>query len=139
MLEQARKETAVIIKIDLQSDTPIYTQLRNTIIEGIVSGDLKPGEPLPSVRNMASDLGVNMHTVNKAYNLLKQDGFIQIHRQKGVVINPDGMPEVTADYLENLRDTLRPIISEAMCRGMNEDDFKNLCNEIFEVLKGRRE
>ncbi|KUO50121.1 MAG: GntR family transcriptional regulator [Desulfitibacter sp. BRH_c19] len=129
----------MIIKIDLQSDTPIYTQLRNTIIEGIVSGDLKPGEPLPSVRNMASDLGVNMHTVNKAYNLLKQDGFIQIHRQKGVVINPDGMPEVTADYLENLRDTLRPIISEAMCRGMNEDDFKNLCNEIFEVLKGRRE
>ncbi len=72
----------MIIKIDLQSEIPIYTQLQNSIIEGIVSGNLKPGEPLPSVRAMASDLGVNMHTVNKAYNFLKQDGFIQVHRQK---------------------------------------------------------
>ena len=125
----------MIIKIDLQSEIPIYTQLQNSIIEGIVSGDLKPGEPLPSVRTMASDLGVNMHTVNKAYNFLKQDGFIQIHRQKGVVINPDGMPEVTSEYLGKFKQEIKPIIAEALCRGMEEKDFNRFCEEIFNNLQ----
>lgn len=125
----------MIIKIDLQSEIPIYTQLQNSIIEGIVSGNLKPGEPLPSVRAMASDLGVNMHTVNKAYNFLKQDGFIQIHRQKGVVINPEGMPEVTSEYLGKFKQEVRPIIAEALCRGMEEKDFDGYCKEIFKNLQ----
>lgn len=125
----------MIIKIDLQSEIPIYTQLQNSIIEGIVSGKLKFGEPLPSVRAMASDLGVNMHTVNKAYNFLKQDGFIQIHRQKGVVINPEGMPEVTSEYLGKFKQEIRPIIAEALCRGMKEKDFDGYCKEIFEKLQ----
>lgn len=128
----------MIIKIDLQSEVPIYTQLQNSIIEGIVSGDLKPGEALPSVRNMASDLGVNMHTVNKTYTLLKQDGFIQIHRQKGVVINPDGMPGVTLEYLGKFKQEIRPIIAEALCRGMKEAEFNNFCNEVFKILQEKR-
>ncbi len=125
----------MIIKIDLQSEIPIYNQLQNSIIEGIASGHLKPGEPLPSVRNMASDLGVNMHTVNKAYNLLKQEGFIQIHRQKGVVINPDGMPGVTSEYLKKFKQDIRPIIAEALCRGMTGKEFDKFCNVIFDDLK----
>ncbi|ECV7489956.1 GntR family transcriptional regulator, partial [Salmonella enterica subsp. enterica serovar Muenchen] len=56
----------MIIQLDLQSDVPIYTQLVHQIIEGIASGRLQPGEPLPSVRSLASDIGVNLHTVNKA-------------------------------------------------------------------------
>lgn len=128
----------MIIKIDLQSEIPIYTQLQNSIIEGIVSQDIKPGEALPSVRAMASDLGVNMHTVNKAYNYLKQDGFIQIHRQKGVVINPDGMPEVTSEYLGKFKQEIRPIIAEALCRGMEEKDFDGYCKEIFKNLQEKR-
>ena len=128
----------MIIKIDLRSEIPIYTQLQNSIIEGIVSGDLKPAEPLPSVRAMASDLGVNMHTVNKAYNFLRQDGFIQIHRQKGVVINPDGMPEVTSEYLGKFKQEIRPIIAEALCRGMKEEDFSTFCQEVFNNLQEKR-
>lgn len=128
----------LIIKIDLQSELPIYTQLKNQIIEGIASGQLKMGEDLPSVRNLASDIGVNMHTVNKAYNLLKQDGYIQVHRQKGVVVNPDGMPEVSEEYLEQLQQEIRPLIAEVICRGMSEEDFLKLCKKIFIDIKGNR-
>src|SRR5699024_5946312 len=80
----------MLITLDLESEVPIYLQLRNKIIEGIASQSFQPGDTLPSVRQMASDLRVNMHTVNKSYQLLKQDGFLLIHRQKGVVIHPDG-------------------------------------------------
>ncbi|WP_062351368.1 GntR family transcriptional regulator [Bacillus kwashiorkori] len=124
----------MIINLDLQSDVPIYLQLRNKIIEGIASKELVAGEPLPSVRMMAADLGVNMHTINKAYQLLKQDGFILIHRQKGVVVNPDGMPEVTNEYRQSLKDALRPIIGEAIARGMSAKDFQVVCAEIFSQI-----
>lgn len=125
----------MLITLDLQSESPLYMQLRNKIIEGIATKQLKPGEPLPSVRMMAQDLGVNMHTINKAYQLLKQDGFIQIHRQKGVVINPDGMPPLTDEFIQMLDESLQPLISEAICRGMNEDEFLNKCKGFFTQYK----
>lgn len=124
----------MILTLDLQSETPIYMQLRNKIIEGIASKQLAQGEALPSVRAMAADLGVNMHTINKAYQLLKQDGFILIHRQKGVVINPDNMPEADEIYKKNLHEQLRPFISEAICRGMEEEEFNELCKQIFQEI-----
>ncbi|WP_033827452.1 GntR family transcriptional regulator [Bacillus andreraoultii] len=130
----------MIISLDLQSDVPIYIQLKNKIIEGIASKQLKLGEALPSVRVFAQDLGVNMHTVNKAYQLLKQDGYIQIHRQKGVVINPDGMPPQDADFRVKLQEQLRPLISESICRGMSMEQITNLCKEIYnDILSGGNE
>lgn len=124
-----------MIMLDLQSETPIYIQLKNKIIEGIASKQLNPGDPLPSVRNLAQDLGINMHTVNKAYQLLKQDGFIHIHRQKGVVINPDGMPEADDSYVTLLKEQLRPLLSESICRGMSEEEFLSYCKGIMEEIK----
>lgn len=124
-----------MIMLDLQSETPIYMQLKNKIIEGIASKQLNPGDPLPSVRNLAQDLGINMHTVNKAYQLLKQDGFIHIHRQKGVVINPDGMPEADDSYVTLLKEQLRPLLSESICRGMSEKEFLSYCKGIMEEIK----
>ncbi|MCU9593942.1 GntR family transcriptional regulator [Caldibacillus thermolactis] len=125
----------MMIMIDLQSETPIYMQLKNKIIEGIASKQIQPGDPLPSVRNLAQDLGINMHTVNKAYQLLKQDGFIHIHRQKGVVVNPDGMPKVDASYVTLLKERLRPLISESICRGMDEKEIFIYCKEIMDEIK----
>ncbi len=121
----------MLIALDFQSNTPIYLQLKIQIIEGIATGLLKPGEPLPSVRQFAEDLGINMHTVNKTYTLLKQDGFILVHRQKGVVVNPDEGPSITADYLTQLSDTLKPMIIESYCRGMKKEEFNKLCNDVF--------
>lgn len=121
----------MIIQIDLQSETPIYMQLRNNIIEGIAAKELEMGEGLPSVRTMASDLGVNMQTVNKTYQMLKQDGFILIHRQKGVVINPESLPQVNDDFVAYLTKELRPLVAESICRDMEESQFTALCNQIY--------
>ncbi|HEY2494132.1 MAG TPA: GntR family transcriptional regulator [Paenibacillus sp.] len=124
----------MVIQLDMQSDIPIYSQLMNQIIEGIASGALQPGEPLPSVRSLASDIGVNLHTVNKAYTLLKQDGFIQIHRQKGVVIQPEGMPGVTPEYELKQHSQLKPIIAEALCRGMTQEQLTDIVKQIHNQI-----
>ena len=124
----------MIIQLDMQSDIPIYTQLINQIIEGIASGKLQPGEDLPSVRSMASDIGVNLHTVNKAYTLLKQEGFIQVHRQKGVVIQPDGMPAVTPEYTQKQKSQLKPIIAEAICRGMGKEELLHIVDQLYSEI-----
>ena len=72
----------MIIKINSRSEIPIYLQLRNQIVKGIGKGELEQGEILPTVRQMAADLGVNAMTVSKAYQLLKAEGFIETDRRK---------------------------------------------------------
>ncbi|WP_055109828.1 GntR family transcriptional regulator [Paenibacillus ihumii] len=124
----------MIIELEMQSDTPIYTQLVNQIIEGIASGRLKLGEPLPSVRSLASDIGVNLHTVNKAYTLLKQEGYIQVHRQRGVVVDPDGMPPVTEEFMAKQHSQLKPIVAEAICRGMDKQQLLDLVEQIHKGI-----
>jgi len=129
----------LIIELDLQSEVPIYTQLVNQIIEGIASGRLQLGEPLPSVRSLASDIGVNLHTVNKAYTLLKQEGYIQVHRQRGVVVHPDGMPPVTESFADKQRSELRPIIAEAICRGMGKEQMLAVVESLYKEITEYRE
>lgn len=121
----------MLIQIDYQSDVPIYVQLSNQIIEGIASGQLQPGETLPSVRAMAADLGINLHTVNKAYAYLKQEGFILIHRQRGALVRPDPMPEADEAFLGKLETQLRPLAAEAVCRRMDEAAFLEACRRIY--------
>ncbi len=121
----------MFITLDLESEVPIYTQLKHQIIAGIARKELRPGEALPSVRSLASDLGINLHTVNKAYQQLKQDGFILIHRQKGVVVNPEGVPPADELYWSELAANLHPFVAEAVCRNVQEQDFLQLCSRIF--------
>jgi GntR family transcriptional regulator len=129
----------MLINLDLESDEPIYTQLKHQIIAGMAKGELKPGDGLPSVRSMAADIGINLHTVNKAYQQLKQEGFILIHRQKGVVVNPDGVQGADEDYRKKLMKTLHPVIAESVCRGLDEEEFLQLCSRVFkEFSKGER-
>ncbi|MEI3606413.1 GntR family transcriptional regulator [Pseudogracilibacillus sp. SE30717A] len=124
------------IQLDFESDIPIYEQLKNEIIIGIAKQKLLPGERLPSVRALASDIGINLHTVNKAYQQLKQEGFLLIHRQKGVVVNPEGAPKADDDYEKKLRETLRPLIADTICRGMRKETYLKLCNDIFQEIEG---
>ena len=76
----------MIIKINMQSEIPIYLQLRNEIVKGIGRGEFEPVESLPTVRQMATDLGINTMTVSKAYQLLKTEGFLETDRRKGTTI-----------------------------------------------------
>lgn len=125
----------VHINLDLESEEPIYTQLVQQIIAGIAKGELQPGERLPSVRSLAADIGINLHTVNKAYQQLKHKGFILIHRQRGVVIHPDGPPQADETYRKYITDQIHPFIAESICRGIDDEEFIQMCRQIFNEFK----
>ncbi len=106
------------IRIDLNADIPIYQQLRDQLILGIADGRLRPGEQLPSVRQFGADLGINLHTVNKVYNLLRQEGFLTAHRQRGVVVSDPRNRQETPAYRQQLESVLLPVVAQARCRGV---------------------
>ena len=76
----------MILRIDQASPDPIYLQIRNQIVEGIARGELVAGDSLPSVRALASDLGINLHTVNKAYAVLRDEGYVAMRGRSGAFI-----------------------------------------------------
>ncbi|PJI07760.1 MULTISPECIES: GntR family transcriptional regulator [Clostridium] len=121
----------MLIKIDFDSDTPIYEQLKNQLVKGLASGEISKGESLPSVRQMAEDIGINLHTVNKVYNILKQEGYLNIDRRIGAVIN-ENMPQDTEEFREKLQDTLEYIIADCKCRGIDREKFLYLCSKIYD-------
>src|SRR5690625_1737782 len=125
----------MFIQLDFESELPIYEQLKNEIIIGIAKEKLLPGQRLPSVRALASDIGINLHTVNKAYQQLKQEGFLLIHRQRGVVINPEGAPQANDMYKKNLRAILRPLIATSVCKDMPQEEFEKLIQAIYTELQ----
>lgn len=125
----------MLLAIDLQSDEPIYTQICNQIIEGMAKRELLPGDKLPSVRSLGADIGINFHTVNKAYQILKQEGFIQIHRQKGVVIHPDGVAKADELFFTKLQTKLKPLIAESVVRGVTEEKWLEVSKAIFDEMQ----
>mgnify|MGYP003376838851 CR=1 FL=1 len=112
----------MILRIDQNSSDPIYVQIRARIIEAIAEGSLQPGDALPSVRKLAADLGINLHTVNKAYAVLRDDGYI--------VMCADG-----AGLLQ-LEQSLRSLALEVKARGGSFEDFVGcvscVAHEVFD-------
>lgn len=124
----------MIIKLDMNSNIPIYVQLRNEIVMGIGRGDLKKGEGLPTVRQMAEDIGVNNMTVNKAYSILKNEGYIEIDRRHGAKINPS--LDTTREFKEKLESELELIIAESGLKGIEYKEFMRMCEEIYKNMNG---
>lgn len=125
----------MLLLLDLESDTPIYTQLCNQIMIGIAKGELRPGESLPSVRQLAADLEINMHTVNKAYNILKNEGLIVIHKKKGVVVRKKEDMKADAAFSDDLLRRLEPVVAEASCKGVDEKQFSQIISKLFATMK----
>ena len=75
-----------MLAVDGALEEPLYLQIRNQIVAGIATGELEPGQALPSVRSLASDLGINLHTVNKAYAVLRDEGYVRMRGRAGAVI-----------------------------------------------------
>lgn len=111
----------MVIRIDDYSDVPIYQQIRNEIVNGISSGKLKPGEQLPTVRALALEIGINSMTVSKAYQLLKQEGYILTDRKKGAVVRE--MIKQDGKINSANKNELKRIISESKLAGVSEKDF----------------
>ena len=119
----------MLIEIDFNSDEALYVQLQNQIIMGIAMDIIREGDALPSVRQMADTVGINMHTVNKAYTILKQEGFIQLDRRKGAVIAVD-IDKLQA--LEDMKQNLRIILAKGRCKDITKEEVHALVEEIFE-------
>jgi len=119
----------MIIRLDMTREVPIYVQLRNAIVVGIGKGELVPGEGLPTVRQMAEDLGVNTMTVNKAYAILKNEGFIEIDRRHGARINPQ--KDKFGVFREKAEEELLLLIAEATVRGLEKSEFMELCEKVY--------
>ncbi|MBR4862869.1 MAG: GntR family transcriptional regulator [Firmicutes bacterium] len=121
----------MILNFDFASNVPLYMQLRNQVVIGIAEGKLLPGEKLPTIRALAEESGINMMTVSKAYQLLKQEGYILTDRRSGAVVAPredaagDAVPEETVE-------ALRLHLSELRLAGMSREDVLNLCERLFD-------
>lgn len=123
----------MIIELDMNSSTPIYVQLRNQIVMGIGRGELKLGESLPTVRQLAQDIGVNTMTVNKAYQILKTEGYIKIDRRHGAIVSDNINMDIV--FREKLENELELLLAEAAINGMDKRDFLSMCNEIYSKIK----
>ncbi len=122
----------MLIEIDFNSEEAIYVQLQNQIIMGIAMNLIREGDSLPSVRQLADTVGINMHTVNKAYAILKQEGFIQLDRRRGAVIAID-MDKARA--LLEMREQLQVLLARGRCKNISKEEVHALVDEIYEEYR----
>lgn len=119
----------MVIEIDFNSDEAIYVQLMNQIILGIATSRLQEGDTLPSVRQLADTIGINMHTVNKAYSLLRQEGFVTIDRRRGAIIAVD---ENKIKAMEEMKENLIVALAKGCCRNVSREEVHGLIDEIYD-------
>ena len=119
----------MIVKIDFNSDEAIYIQLRNQIIMGIATDRIREGDTLPSVRQMADHIGINMHTVNKAYSVLRQEGFVTIDRRRGAIVSLD-VDKLQA--LDEMQKNLRVLLAKGRCKNITRQEIHDMVDEIFD-------
>ncbi len=120
------------IQIDFESDEAIYRQLCHQIIMEIATETLQEGDSLPSVRDLADEIGINMHTVNKAYNILKAEGFLSVDRRNGAVIL---INDEKRRAKEELREELRMAVAKARCRHVSREEIHEMLDEICAEYK----
>ena len=119
----------MIIEVDFNSDEAIYVQLCNQIILGIATSVIREGDSLPSVRQLVDTIGVNMHTVNKAYSVLKREGYISLDKRRGAVIAIDADK---LEQLEEMRRELRIVLARGCCKNISRREVHDLVDEIFD-------
>ena len=122
----------MLIEIDFNSNEAIYVQLQNQIIMGIATDAIREGDTLPSVRQLADTVGINMHTVNKAYSILRQEGFIQLDRRRGAVVAIDADK---AQAMLKLREKLAILRAKGCCKNISREDVHALVDEIFDEYR----
>ena len=118
----------MIIKIDFNSDEAIYMQITNQIIMGIAKRQICDGDQLPSIRNMADEIGINMHTVNKAYTVLRQAGYVKLDRRRGAIVSVD-VDKIEA--IEEIRRELSVTLAKAGCGHISKEEIHELVDEIY--------
>ncbi len=126
------------LEIDLTSDVPIYRQIRNQIVRGAATGALAPGEQMPTVRQLAADLGVNPMTVNKAYTQLKAEGLLIMNRRRGARLCDIAARRTLPDEAFDRRAS--QLLAEARARGISKQALlvriSELADDLYESEEG---
>nr|WP_246582711.1 GntR family transcriptional regulator [Clostridium mobile] len=122
-----------MIKILFDSETPIYLQLKNEIIKAIARGELEDGEALPSIRDLSVDIGVNLHTINKAYNLLKDEGYLVIDRRKGAMVSVN--KDKKEDFINSVDEELEVFLCRCICKGLSKEEVIKLIHDKYDDIK----
>ncbi|MDN4607262.1 GntR family transcriptional regulator [Sporosarcina sp. F6_3S_P_2] len=125
----------MFIQIEPTSEIPIYTQLANQLIELIATGTLQTSEALPSVRSLAADLGVNMHTVNKAYHELEKKNIIQIIPKSGAVVNEISSTGPSDSQIEHIKQVMKPLIAESIVYGMDKKQILSIATSLISGIR----
>ncbi len=125
------------IEVDRDAAEPVYEQIARQVRAQVAAGRLRPGAELPSVRTLASDLGVNLNTVARAYRQLEEDGFLVIHERSGAVIAaPPADPDPT--LAQRLRRELRLVLEHMRQAGFSPADLRRATKREIDALDGRR-
>ncbi len=125
------KEGESLITIDSRRSKPIYEQIIEKVKENIIKGILKPGDKLPSVRELASILTINPNTISKAYNELERMGAIEVMRGKGTFVAENFKPTMDEEKMKEIKEHMKKIIIEAHYIGLGKDKMLDLFNEIY--------
>lgn len=133
-IQTAKVGEEMILKIDFNSEEALYIQLCNQIIMGIATEMLHEGDSLPSVRQLADEIGINMHTVNKAYAVLRQEGFLRLDRRRGAVVALD-MDKLRA--LNEMKQNLALIIARGICKDVSRGEVLALVDQIYDEFCGQ--
>jgi DNA-binding transcriptional regulator YhcF (GntR family) len=123
----------VLLQIEVESEKPIYVQIHDQIVEGIARGELRPGQSLPSIRQLAADFGINLHTVNKAYDVLEREGFIVLRRKTGAVI------QITPGLPSDWEERQRTILAEAIAKSVKPDEIIRRAQQILDEFLLQRQ
>ena len=124
----------MLLEIDFNSEEALYIQLRNQIVMGIATAQIAAGESLPSVRQLADMIGINMHTVNKAYTVLRQEGYVKLDRRRGAIVAVDCNKEM--DKARLLQD-LQLMMAGAMCKGIGREEVHEMIDAIYDYYERR--
>ncbi|MCH5341995.1 MAG: GntR family transcriptional regulator [Acetatifactor sp.] len=117
----------MLLKLDFSNDVPIYQQIRDQIVVAIASGQLVPGDKLPTIRTLAEEAGINMMTASKAYQLLKTEGYITTGRRDGATVR---LPAAGAS--PKTVEDLRLKLCELRLAGMERTDILELCGKLID-------
>ena len=120
----------MILNVDLSSNVPIYQQLRDQIVEAIAHGVLTDGSSLPATRALAADFGINFHTVNKAYDLLRQEGLLRLNRNTGAVVTIGAAD--ASSFPEEWTARARTLLAEAVAKGLPADEVLRTCRSVLD-------
>lgn len=121
----------MILTLDFSSEVPIYIQIRNEMVQAIANGELADGDKLPTVRALALEVGINAMTVNKAYQLLKQEGYIITDRRNGATVSLKNKTAKKEQARLLLREKLKHIVAEAKLGGLTKEEIREEVENLY--------